>query len=321
SYGDGVYKSDDGGRSWTNVGLKTSEHIGRIVIDPKDSDTVYVAAQGPLWAAGGDRGLYKTTDGGKTWTQVLKISEHTGVTDVVVDPRNPDVVVAAAYQRRRHFFTLINGGPESAIHRSTDGGKTWKKATTGLPDEQLGRIGLAISPVNPDVLYANVEAANNKGGIYRSSDNGVTWEKRSDYNQGSMYYGDVFPDAVSVDRLYVPDVLFQVSDDGGRTLRPLGTRSMHVDNHIIWVDPVNTNHLLVGNDGGLYRSFDRGAHCILNEDWFVTQGGDGFVSRVDPEDPNTIYAELQHGVIVRYDKRTGERVGIQPQEDKGGVPL
>jgi photosystem II stability/assembly factor-like uncharacterized protein len=366
AYGDGVYKSDDGGRSWTNVGLKASEHIGRIVIDPKDSDTVYVAAQGPLWAAGGDRGLYKTTDGGKTWTQVLKISEHTGVTDVVVDPRNPDVVVAAAYQRRRHFFTLINGGPESAIHRSTDGGKTWKKATTGLPDEQLGRIGLAISPVNPDVLYANVEAANNKGGIYRSSDNGVTWEKRSDYNQGSMYYGDVFPDPVSVDRLYVPDVLFQVSDDGGRTLRPLGTRSMHVDNHIIWVDPVNTNHLLVGNDGGLYRSFDRGAHWIffenlplpqfydvdvdnaapfyniyggtqdnyslggpartrsahgiLNEDWFVTQGGDGFVSRVDPEDPNTIYAELQHGVIVRYDKRTGERVGIQPQEEKGGAP-
>jgi photosystem II stability/assembly factor-like uncharacterized protein len=367
AYGDGVYKSEDGGRSWTNVGLKNSEHIGRIVIDPKDSDTVYVAAQGPLWAAGGDRGLFKTTDGGKTWTHVLKISEHTGVTDVVVDPRNPDIVVAAAYQRRRHFFTMINGGPESAIHRSTDGGKTWKQATTGLPDEQLGRIGLAISPVNPDVLYANVEAANAKGGVYRSTDNGVTWEKRSDYNQGSMYYGDVFPDPVNADRIYIPDVLFQVSDDGGRTLRPLGTRSMHVDNHIIWVDPANTNHLLVGNDGGLYRSYDRGAHWvffenlplpqfydvdvdnaapfynvyggtqdnyslggpartrsehgILNQDWFVTQNGDGFVSRVDPEDPNTIYAELQHGVIVRYDKRTGERIGIQPQEDKGGAPL
>jgi photosystem II stability/assembly factor-like uncharacterized protein len=367
AYGDGVYKSDDGGRSWTNVGLKSSEHIGRIVIDPKDSNTVYVAAQGPLWAPGGDRGLYKTTDGGATWTQVLKISENTGVTDVVVDPRNPDVVVAAAYQRRRHFFTLINGGPESAIHRSTDGGKTWKKATTGLPDEQLGRIGLAISAVNPDVLYANVEAANGKGGIYRSSDNGVTWEQRSEYNQGSMYYGDIFADPVNVDRIYIPDVLFQVSDDGGKTRRALGTRNMHVDNHIIWVDPADTNHLLVGNDGGLYRSQDRGAHWIffanlplpqfydvdvdnaapfynvygglqdnyslggpartrsehgiLNQDWFVTQGGDGFVSHVDPDDPNTIYAELQHGVIVRYDKRTGERIGIQPQEDKGGTPL
>ncbi|HKB12565.1 MAG TPA: hypothetical protein VKD69_18010 [Vicinamibacterales bacterium] len=129
AYGDGVYKSEDGGRSWANVGLKASEHIGRIVISPKDSDTVYVAAQGPLWTPGGDRGLYKTVDGGKTWARVLKISDNTGVTDVVVDPRNPDLVVAAAYQRRRTFYTLIDGGPESAIHRSTDGGKTWKTAT------------------------------------------------------------------------------------------------------------------------------------------------------------------------------------------------
>src|SRR3954464_5799738 len=148
AYGDGVYKSEDGGRAWTNSGLKTSEHIGRIVISPKDGDSVYFAAQGPLWAAGGERGLYKTTDGGKTWTQVLKISENTGVTAVVIDPRNPDVLVAAAYQRRRHFYTLIDGGPESAIHRSTDGGKTWKKITAGLPDEQLGRIRLCPSPGN-----------------------------------------------------------------------------------------------------------------------------------------------------------------------------
>jgi photosystem II stability/assembly factor-like uncharacterized protein len=367
AYGDGVYKSEDGGRSWANVGLKESQHIGRIVVNPKDSDTVYVAAQGPLWNAGGDRGLYKTTDGGKTWNQVLKISDNTGVSDVVLDPRNPDVVVASAYQRRRHFFTMINGGPESAIHRSTDGGKTWKKVTTGLPDEELGRIGLAISPVNPDVLYANVEAANSKGGLFRSSDNGVTWEKRSDYNQGSMYYGDIFADPVDVDRTYIPDVIFQVSDDGGKTTHSLGQRNMHVDNHIIWVDPDDTNHMMIGNDGGLYRSFDRAAtwtffenlplaqyydvdvdnsapfyyvygglqdnnslggpsrtrseHGILNQDWFVTQGGDGFVSRVDPEDPDTIYAELQHGVIVRYDKRTDQRIGIQPQEEKGGTPL
>ena len=233
AYGDGVYKSEDGGRSWMNMGLTTSEHIGRIVINPKDGNVVYVAAQGPLWSPGGDRGLFKTTDGGKSWTQVLKISENTGVTDVVLDPRNPDVLVAAAYQRRRHFYTLIDGGPESAIHRSTDGGKTWKKVTAGLPAEELGRIGLTISPVNPDVLYANVEAANGKGGIFRSSDNGVTWEKRSDFNQGAMYYGDIFADPVNVDRVYIPDVIFQVSDDGGKTLRALGQRNMHVDNHII----------------------------------------------------------------------------------------
>lgn len=367
AYGDGVYKSEDGGRSWKNVGLKESEHIGRIVVDPRNSDVVYVAAQGPLWSAGGDRGLYKTSDGGKSWTRVLAISDNTGVSDVVLDPRNPDVIVAASYQRRRHFFTLINGGPESAIHRSTDGGKSWTKVNTGLPSEELGRIGLAISPQDPDVLYANVEAANRRGGMYRSTDNGVTWQKMSDFNQGAMYYGDVFADPHDFDRIYVPDVLFQVSDDGGRTMRAMSTRAMHVDNHIIWVDPRNANHMLVGNDGGLYRSYDRGQtwvffenlplaqyydvdvddaapfynvygglqdnnslgmpsrtksdHGILNSDVFVTMGGDGFVSRIDPEDPNIIYAELQHGVIVRFDKRTHERVGIQPQEAKGDVPF
>src|SRR4029450_13892000 len=181
---------------------------------------------------------------------MLKISENTGVSDVVLDPRDPDVIVATSYQRRRSFAAFIDGGPESAIHRSTDGGKTWKKITTGLPDEQLGRIGLAISPVDPDIVYANVEAANSKGGIYRSTDNGVTWEKRSDYNQGAMYYGDVFADPVNAERIYVPDVVFQVSDDGGRTLRSLGTRNMHVDNHIIWVDPYNTHHRMMGKAGG-----------------------------------------------------------------------
>jgi len=366
AYGDGVYKSEDNGKSWKNVGLKQSEHIGRIVIDPTNSNVVYVAAQGPLWSAGGDRGLYKTTDGGKTWEQVLKISENTGVSDVVIDPRNPQVLVASSYQRRRHFFTLVDGGPESAIHRSTDGGKTWTKVSAGLPGEELGRIGLAISPVNPDILYANVEAANKKSGIYRSSDNGVSWEKRTDYAQGSMYYGAIFADPVDANRVYVPDVIFQVSDDGGKTLHALGQRNMHVDNHILWVDPKNTDHLLVGNDGGLYRSWDRGGtwtffetlplaqfydidvdydlpfynvagglqdnyslwgpsrtrseHGILNQDWIVTQGGDGFVSRLDPEDPNTIYSEAQHGAMVRTDRRTGQRIGIQPTTEPGEPP-
>ena len=366
AYGDGVYKSEDGGKSWKNMGLKNSEHIGRIVVNPENPDIVYVAAQGPLWTAGGDRGLYKTSDGGKTWEQVLKISENTGVSDVVIDPRHPNTIIASSYQRRRTFFTLIDGGPEAAIHRSTDGGKTWTKVNTGLPSEELGRIGLSIAKSNPDIVYANVEGANRKGGIYRSSDNGVTWEKRTDYNQGSMYYGDIFADESDADRVYVPDVLFQVSDDGGKTFRALGQRFMHVDNHIIWVDPNNANHMLVGNDGGLYRSFDKGGtwtffenlplaqfydvdvdesepfyfvcgglqdnnslcgpsrtrsdHGILNEDWFVTQGGDGFTSHVDPKDPKIIYAELQHGVIVRVDRRTHERVGIQPKEEKGEAP-
>jgi photosystem II stability/assembly factor-like uncharacterized protein len=177
-YGDGLYRSNDGGQSWKNMVLKSSEHIGRIVIDPRNSNVVYVAAQGPLWGPGGDRGLYKTTDGGKEWNKVLSISENTGVTDVVLDPRNPDHLLAAAYQRRRHVWTLIDGGPESALYRSTDGGKNWTKIKAGLPSVDLGRIGLALAPSNPDIVYAIIEASDKKGGIFRSTDRGVTWEKR-----------------------------------------------------------------------------------------------------------------------------------------------
>nr|MDQ3323413.1 glycosyl hydrolase [Acidobacteriota bacterium] len=182
SYGDGVYKSEDGGKSWKNVGLKTSEHIGKILIDPRDSNTVYVAAQGPLWSAGKERGLYKTTDGGKTWNQILKISENTGVTDIAIDSQNPDTIYAAAYQRRRHVWTLIDGGPESAIHKSMDAGATWKKVRAGLPTVDMGRIGLTISPADNNVLYATVEAADKKGGIFRSTDRGESWERRNDFD-------------------------------------------------------------------------------------------------------------------------------------------
>ncbi len=158
AYGDGIYRSEDGGKNWTNLGLKKSDHIGRVVVDPRDSKVVYVAAEGPLWGPGGDRGLYKTTDAGKTWKAPLTISENTGVVDVAIDPANPDIVYAAAYQRRRHVFTLIDGGPESAIYKSTDAGATWNKLKNGLPTVDMGRIGLAVSPVDPNVVYATVEA-------------------------------------------------------------------------------------------------------------------------------------------------------------------
>ena len=363
SYGDGVYRSDDGGRSWKNVGLKASERIGRIAIDPRNSDSVYVAAQGPLWGPGGDRGLFKTTDGGKTWKNILSISENTGVTDVVIDPNTPDTVYAASYQRRRHVWTLINGGPESAIHKSTDAGATWNKLRTGLPNVEMGRIGLAISPVDTNIVYATVEAADGRGGIFRSSDRGGSWERRNPFDAGAMYYGQITADPKEVDRIYVMNVFLMVSDDGGRTLRRLGEKSKHVDNHVIWIDPDNTRHYLVGCDGGVYESYDRGSNWqfksnmpigqfydvtvdnsmpfynvyggmqdnysvggpartrsasgIVNSDWFVTHGGDGFRTQVDPEDPNTLYAELQYGSIVRVDKRTGERMGIQPGEARG----
>lgn len=361
-YGDGVYRSDDGGKTWKNVGLKTSEHIGRIAIDPRDSNVVFVAAQGPLWSPGGERGLYKTTDGGKTWKAVITVSENTGVTDVVIDPSNPDTMYAASWQRRRHFYTLINGGPESAIYKSTDGGNTWTKLRSGLPPGDLGRIGLTISPVNTNVVYATVEASGNLSGIFRSNDRGATWEKMSSNIAQGMYYGQIVADPKNVDRIYIPNVIFQVSDDGGRTQRPLGERLKHVDNHAIWIDPNNTDYYLVGSDGGVYESFDRGANWnfkanlpvaqfydialdtrapfynvyggtqdnnslggpvrtrnsagIVNADWFVTNGGDGFRSAVDPTDPNIIYAESQNGGLVRFHKLTGENVDIPPIEGK-----
>jgi len=181
SMGDGVYKSVDGGKSWKNAGLAKSEHIGKIVVDPRDSNVVYVAAQGPLWAPGGDRGLYKTTDGGKTWKAILTISENTGVTDFVQDPSNPDTMYAASYQRRRHVFTLIDGGPESNIYKSTDAGATWTKLDkNGLPKEQMGRIGLALARNNPHIVYATIESTRKAGGFFRSKDAGANFEKMND---------------------------------------------------------------------------------------------------------------------------------------------
>ncbi|HEX9943002.1 MAG TPA: glycosyl hydrolase [Thermoanaerobaculia bacterium] len=368
SYGDGVYKSTDGGKSWENVGLKKSEHIGKILIDPRDSNVVYVAAQGPLWAPGGDRGLYKTTDGGKTWKPVLTISENTGVTDVVFDPRNPDVLYAAAYQRRRHVWTLVDGGPEAGIHKSLDGGATWKKLTAGLPKEDMGRIGLAIAPSKPDTVYAIVESVGKAGGFFRSTNAGGSWEKQSDYVSNSpQYYQEIFVDPEDPDRVYSMDVFVQVTENGGKDFRSLGEKDKHVDNHALWIDPANRGHLLVGCDGGLYETWDRGAnwdfksnmpiaqfyrvsldnakpfynvfggtqdnyslggpsrttndHGIRNSDWFVTQGGDGFQTQVDPEDPNIIYAESQYGGLGRYDRKSGEQIYIQPQPGRGEPAL
>jgi photosystem II stability/assembly factor-like uncharacterized protein len=366
-YGDGVYRSEDGGKNWKKMGLEKSEHIGRIVIDPRNTNTVYVAAQGPLWGPGGDRGLFKTTDGGKTWNKVLSISENTGVTDVVMDPRNPDILLAAAYQRRRHVWTLIDGGPESAIYKSTDGGNSWNKLKNGLPTEDMGRIGLALSPSNPDMIYAIIESIDKKGGIFRTLDQGGTWERRNEYDQQAQYYSHLVVDPKNSDRVYIMSVFLQVSDDGCKTLHRLGEKWKHVDNHTIWIEPENTNHFLVGCDGGIYESFDRGSnwrfhanlpvtqfydvcvdeaapfyhvyggtqdnftlggpartrsvHGITNADWFVTQGGDGFQSRVDPQDPNIVYSESQYAGLIRFDRRTGQAMGIQPQPGKNEPPL
>jgi photosystem II stability/assembly factor-like uncharacterized protein len=367
-YGDGVYKSIDGGKTWQNLGLKSSEHIAKILIDPRDSDIVYVAAQGPLWGPGGDRGLFKTADGGKTWNKILNVSENTGITDVVQDPRHPDVMVAASYQRRRHVYTIVDGGPESALYRTTDGGRNWTKLKSGLPTVDIGRIGLAMAASDPDTIYAIIEAADKAGGVYRSVDRGVTWEKRNPFDSQAQYYAHVVVDPKNKDRIYVMNVLIQVSDDGGKNFTRLGGRWAHVDNHEIWIDPQNPNYYLVGCDGGIYESFDRAAnwryisnlpvtqfydvdceqtdtpfyrvyggtqdnntqggpartmsvHGIANSDWHTLVGGDGFQCRVDPKDPNTVYAEFQYGGLMRFDWRTHQRVPIQPQEGASEPPL
>ncbi|MCB1056501.1 MAG: glycosyl hydrolase, partial [Acidobacteria bacterium] len=247
SYGDGVYRSTDGGTTWNNMGLKDSEHIGDIVVDPRDSRTVYVAAQGPLWRSGGDRGLYKTTDGGVTWKKILEISADTGVNEVVMDPRNPDVLYASAYQRRRRVWTLIDGGPESAIYKSTDAGASWTKLERGLPTEDMGRIGLTVSPVAPDVVYAVIEAAGDAGGFFRSTDGGSNWEKRSDYVSSSpQYYQELVPDPDDVDRVYSLDTFLMVTEDGGKTFGRAGQSHKHVDEHALWIDPDDPAYMLSG---------------------------------------------------------------------------
>jgi photosystem II stability/assembly factor-like uncharacterized protein len=256
--GEGVFKSTDAGATWRRVGLERSQKIGRIAIDPRNSDVVWVAAQGPLWSAGGDRGLYKTTDGGQTWKAVLQVSENTGVTDVVLDPRNPDVVYAASYQRRRHTGILIGGGPEGAIYKSTDGGATFRKLAGGLPTVDLGRIALALSPQNPDIVYASITAQGNQSGFFRSADRGETWVKQSNWNTNDpQYYGELFPDPFRFDRVCALAVNNFCSADGGKTFAPLQW-SVHVDHHHIGFDAADSLHIWSGNDGGLYESFDGG---------------------------------------------------------------
>lgn len=270
-YGDGIYKTEDGGKSWKNMGLKNSEHIGRIAIDPTNSDIVYVAAYGPVWNSGGDRGIYKTTDGGKTWKQVLNVSEHTGFNEVMVDPRHPNIVYSAAHQRQRKVFTYIGGGPETALYKSTDGGATWNKMMNGLPNGDLGRIGLNYSPVNPDVLYCVVEATEGKGGVFKSTDRGASWEKQSNYSTSGNYYQKIYCDPKDINKVFVINVYFGVSKDGGKTFSILGEKSKHIDNHVIWINPKNTNHYLVGCDGGVYESFDAGANWDFKANLPITQ--------------------------------------------------
>ena len=429
SFGDGIYKSIDAGKTWKRMGLENSEHIQNILVDPRNSNVVYVSAIGPLWSAGGDRGLYKTTDGGQTWKAVLTISPDTGVTDVVMDPKKPDTLYAAALQRRRAVGQLIGGGPESGIYKTTDGGVKWTKLSKGLPSVEMGRVGLGINWRSPNVVYALVTAQRGQGGFFRSEDAGASWTRlgreaaeeggrggrgagRSDapsqppppcapigaappnpsqpdqpsgeeqpeggrgrgrgafddcYRGGDPgYYNEIIVDANDPETIWSPQTQMFRSQDGGRTWKQVGMQGVHVDHHDILADPRDRNHYLIANDGGLYETYDNfqtfrhftnlplsqfyriatdnarpfynvcggaqdnGSICgpsrtlnragIRTSDWYTVGGGDGFQPRVDPEDPNIVYAQSQEGALQRLDLRTGQSVGNRPSAANTAAP-
>ena len=258
-FGDGIYRSRDGGHSWQNLGLAESEHISEIIVHPNDSNVVWVAVQGPLWTSGGERGVYRTEDGGQTWTRTLGDDQWTGATDLSLDPRDPNVLYAATWQRHRTVAAYVGGGPGSGIHKSTDGGVTWRELTEGLPEGDMGKIGLAQSPLRPDVLYAAIELDRRQGAVYRSENGGEAWVKGADAvagGTGPHYYQELYASPHHFDRIYLAGVRFQISDDGGRTFRELSEEHKHSDNHALVFRADDPDYLLAGSDGGLYESFD-----------------------------------------------------------------
>jgi len=361
-YGNGVYKTVDGGKSWKNMGLKDSRQIGDIIIDPRNSEVVYVAAEGSVWGPNEERGLYKTTDGGKTWEKVLNISENTGVANVCFEPGNPDVIYAGAEQRRRRQFGKIGGGPESAFYKSMDAGRTWEKLTNGIPGVDKGGMAIVVSPVDPNMVYVMFEASNDKGGVYRSTDRGGSFSKVNDYYSSGQYYSELYADPKDAMKIYSVDTYSRYSTDGGKTWQNLSNNQRHVDDHALWIDPANTDHFFIGGDGGMYESWDGGNSYLFkttlpvtqfyrvsvdntepfywvyggtqdnnsmggpsqntnrggvtSDEWVVTLGGDGFWQAIDPNDPNIVYSAYQYGNIYRYDKKSGERLKIQPTPRK-----
>ena len=310
--GDGVYKSTDGGQHWKNMGLKSSEHIARIIIHPENSDIIYVAAQGPLWMKGGERGIFKSNDGGESWKRVLGDDEWIGATDLVLDPRDPDWMYAATWQRHRTVAAYMGGGPGSGIHRSKDGGETWEELTEGIPSSNMGKIGLAVSPQDPDVVYAAIELDRRTGGLFMSTDRGTSWTKQSNTVSGATgphYYQELFASPHAEGRLYLMDVRIQVSDDHGKTFRRLNESKKHSDNHAIAFRRDDPSYLLIGTDGGIYESYDLAETWRFIENLPVTQY---YKLAVDDREPfYFIYGGTQdngsHGGPSRTDNVNGIR--------------
>src|SRR5688572_6707721 len=302
SWGDGVYKSLDGGKTWTHMGLRTSRHIHDVVIDPRNNDVVFVAATGPLWGPGGERGVFKTADGGRTWKQVLKVDDDTGANDIVMDATDSKILYATTYQRRRTACCMNGGGPGSGIWKSTDGGDTWTRLKGGVLDQPLGRVAVDVYRRRPNILYALVEGPSQPGGgrgrggeegpaapaqaatapaqapatamqqapqgrgqannpndptgFYRSDDSGATWRKVNNANPRPMYFSKVRIDPNDPEVVYLGGVDLHQTLDGGRTVNAQAASRIHSEHHAIWVNPANSNHVLIGNDGGLAVSYD-----------------------------------------------------------------
>jgi photosystem II stability/assembly factor-like uncharacterized protein len=364
SWGDGVYKSMDAGLTWKHLGLKETHHIGRIVVHPTDPDIVYVAALGDLWGPNKERGVFMSKDGGATWNQTLAINEDTGVSDIAIDPQSPNILYAAAYQRRRTVFGYNGGGPGGGIYRSTDSGLHWTKLGTGgvgrgLPTGDMGRCAVDIYRKNTNIVYVLIEHAT-AGGVYRSEDKGQTWTHQGDTNPRPSYFSQLRVDPNNDLKLWMGGVNIYMSEDAGKTFVQDRFRDVHSDNHGIWIDPANSDHLLSGNDGGVWVTWDSGRNwqhlnnialgqfyevaydfqkpyhvcgglqdnyswCgpssstqstgIGNSDWITVEGGDGFYNRIDPVDPNIVYAESQDGSLSRRDLKSSESKSIRPQED------
>lgn len=311
-YGDGVYLSEDGGKTWKNKGLKGSERIGNIIVHPEDSNTVWVAAQGPLWSSGGERGVYKTTDGGETWKLVLSAGEWTGAGDLVIDPSNPDRLYAALWQRHRTVAAYVGGGPESGLWRSEDGGETWTELKTGIPGGNKGKIGLAVSPMQPDVVYAAIELDQREGGIWRSDNRGSSWTKMSDTVSGGTgphYYQELFASPHYFDRIYLVSNTSQISNDGGKTFSDLNNDLKHVDDHAIAFHPTDPEYIMFGSDGGLYESWDHTKTWRYIDNLPVTQF---YKVAVDDAEPfYYVYGGTQDNNSQGGPSRTDNRQGIR----------
>ena len=341
-FGDGIYKSTDAGKTWKRMGLEKSEHLGQILIDPRNSNIVYVAAQGPLWSAGGERGLYKTTDGGNKWDRVLHVSDDTGISDIVFDTKNPDVIYASSYQRRRQVGQMIGGGPEGGIWKTTDAGKKWTKLANGLPKDDVGRIALGVDPKNPKRVYALISAKMPRGGrggvpgaaapqaapsgpvvdeqgFYRSDDAGATWARvgkvaptqgrggpptpGGDWYRGggAAYYQEIFVDPYRADWIWSVNTNLNVSKDGGKTWETPNFEDktgMHVDHHVVRFDPSDPKHILIGNDGGVYETYDEGQTFRFFANLPVTQ----YLPRVHGQ---------REAVLPRVRRRAGQLVALR----------